>query len=138
VYREIIGADGKPANRKFKSTTGYYDLTTDPKNPVWNTDSSAKPSPYYELPLDESPVNLSSDGLMTADWPGLSPASGETWRATFKSYAICDGKVIKEVTWVRSQKDGEDPKYDVSVKDASDMPDWAKKKLKDQGFDSAP
>jgi hypothetical protein len=138
VYREIIGADGKHVARKFRSTTGYYDLTTDPANPVWNTDSSASPSPYYELPIAESPVNLSPDGLMTFDQPGLSPAAGETWKATFKAYTICDGKVTKEVTWVRSQKFGEDPKYDVSVKDCSALPDWANKKLKDQGFNGAP
>lgn len=138
VNREIIDKDGKHVSRKIKTTTGHYELTTDPANPVWNTDSSASPSPYYELPLAESPVNLSSDGLMTFDQPGLSPGPGETWKATFKAYTICDGKVTREVTWVRTQKYGEAPKYDVSVQKASALPDWANKKLKEQGYNSAP
>lgn len=135
VSREIIGADGKPIKRKLKSAAGEYETTMDPKNPIWNTDSAAKPNPYYEA----GGASSSSKGSLTIyDQPSLAPGKGETWRATFKSYLICDGKVLREVTWVRSQKDGESPKYSVSVAKASSLPKWATDQLKAQGYNAAP
>lgn len=135
IYREIIGADGKPKKQKMKTTGGEYETTADPKNPVWNTDSAAKPNPAY----DSGGASRTDPGSLTIyDQPGLMPGPGETWRATFKAFTICDGKVVREVTWVRSQKEGEDPKYDVKVEKANALPEWAKKQLKDQGYNDAP
>jgi hypothetical protein len=135
IYREIIGADGKPIERTMTTTGGTYKTTTDPSKPNWNTDSASKPNPYYD---GGGAAESDSSGLTTFDQPFLTPGTGETWRATFKAYTICDGKVQKEVTWVRSQKEGESPKYDVSVKDASELPDWAKKQMKDNGYNEVP
>ena len=135
IYREIIGSDGKAIKKPMYTTGGTYTTTTDPKNPVWNTDSAANPNPYYEA----AGRSRTDPGELTiSDQPSVEPGTGETWRATFKSFVICDGKVIKEITWVRSQKDGEKPTYSVSAADASSVPDWAKQKLKDQGFNDAP
>jgi hypothetical protein len=135
IYREIIKADGSHVGRPITTTGGTYNTTTDPANPNWNTDSSAKPSPYYEGGFV---YRTDDDGLTTFDQPGLSPGPGETWRATFKSYAICDGKVVREITWVREQKAGSAPTYTVSVAKASELPDWAKKQMSGQGYDSKP
>ncbi len=142
INREVIDKDGNHKSAKIKTTGGEYDLTTDPENPSWNTDSAGHPNPYYE----SAGVSVSdSDGLTIFDQPRLTtPAGilklkeGETSKANFKAYAICDGKVVQEISWSRSQKFGEDPVYNVEVKDASALPDWADKQLKDQGYDPAP
>ncbi|MFH1109174.1 MAG: PAAR domain-containing protein [Planctomycetota bacterium] len=135
ISREIIGADGKPIKRKMKTTGGEYETTIDPKNPVWNTDSAGKPNPYYE----SAGASRTDPGSLTIyDQPGLLPAAGETWRATFRAFLICDGKVIREVTWVRSMKAGEKATYTVNVKEASSLPAWAKDTLKKQGYNAAP
>jgi hypothetical protein len=135
IYREIIGADGKAVSRPITTTGGTYNTTTDPANPNWNTDSSGKPNAYYEAGFLH---RSDSDSLTTFDQPGLMPGAGETWRTTFKAYSVCDGKVTREITWVREQTDGSAPKYTVKVEKANALPDWAKKKMKDQGYDAAP
>lgn len=135
IYREIIGADGKAIARSITTTGGTYDTTTDPAHPNWNTDSAAKPSGYYEA----GGVNRrDSDSLTTFDQPGVTPGTGQTWRTTFKAYAVCEGKVIREINWVREQKDGSAPTYTTSVAKASVLPAWASEKMKDQGYDAAP
>lgn len=136
IYREIIKADGSHVSQAMHTTGGHYNTTTDPAHPNWNTDSSKKPSPYYETGFIH---RTDDDGLTTFDQPSLNPGPGETWRATFKSYAVCNGKVVREVTWVREQKYGSPPSYSgVSVKKASSLPDWAKKQMSDQGYDKKP
>ena len=135
IYREIIGADGKPVARAITTTGGTYNTTTDPANPNWNTDSAGKPSAYYEA---GGVHRQDSDSLTTFDQPSLTPGPGQTWRTTFKAFAVCDGKVIREINWVREQKDGSPPTYSATVAKAAGLPDWAKLKLKDQGYDAAP
>jgi hypothetical protein len=135
IYREIIKADGTHDSQSITTSGGTYNTTTDPAKPNWNTDSAAKPSPYYE----DGGVHRTDDGgLTTFDQPGLMPGRGETWRATFKAYAICDGKVVREITWVREQVSGSPPTYTVGVAKASDLPDWAKQQMKTNGYDSKP
>lgn len=131
IYREIIGANGKPVSRTMKTTGGQYQTTTDVTKPNWNTDSAAKPAPHYE---SGGAASSDADGLTIYDQPSLMPSKGETWRATFKTFLICDGNVIREVTWARSQKHGDIPKYDVKVKETTALPDWAKQQLKAQGY----
>jgi hypothetical protein len=135
IYREIIKADGSHVSRSITTTGGTYNTTTDSAHPNWNTDSKSKPNPYYEGGFLH---RTDDDGLTTFDEPGLSPHPGETWRATFKSYAICNGKVVREITWVRERKSGSAPTYTVSVSKASSLPDWAKKQMKTNGYDSKP
>jgi hypothetical protein len=137
VYREIIKADGSHVSQSFTNKTGStYNTTTDPAHPNWNTDSASSPNPYYE---GAGVYRTDDDGLTTFDVPGLnSPGPGETWRATFKSYAICDGKVVREITWVREKKSGSAPTYTASVAKASGLPDWAKKQITANGYDSKP
>jgi len=135
IYREIIGKDGKPVAKEMTTTGGKYQTTTDPKKPNWNTDSAAKPTPYYEA----KGASRSDPGSLTIyDQPRLTPGEGETWRATFKAFLICDGKVVRVVTWVREQQAGKSPTYSVSAEEANKLPEWAKKQLKDQGYDNAP
>ena len=135
IYREVIGADGKAIAETVTTTGGRYDTTTDPANPNWNTDSAGKPVAYYEA---AGAARKDADSLTTFDQPSVKPRPGQTRRTTFKAYTVCDGQVTREVTWVREQKDVSAPTYVVSVAKASALPDWAKKKMKDQGYDAAP
>lgn len=135
IYREIIGADGKHVIKSFTTTGGSYNTTTDTSHPNWNTDSASKPNPYYE---GVGAHRTDDDGLTTFDQPSLNPKPGETWRATFKAYSVCDGKVTREITWVREQTYGSTPRYTVNVVNATELPDWAKKQIQDNGYDSKP
>ena len=100
IYREILGVDGQPKRRRVKTAAGAYDTTTNAAQPVWNTDSAAKPEPYYEA----SGASQAGPGWLTVyDQPTVTPGEDETWRATFKAYLICDGEVLREVMWMRSQ-----------------------------------
>ncbi len=135
IYREEINADGSHVDRTATTTGGSYKTTTDPAHPNWNTDSASKPNPYYE---GAGVHRTDDDGLTTFDQPLLSPGPGQTWRKTFKAYAICDGKVVREITWVRQQTYGSPPTYTVSVANASALPDWAKDQIKTNGYDSKP
>lgn len=134
IYREIIGADGKPISQTMRTTGGQYQTTTDPAHPVWNTDTGTS-SPYYET---AGAHRRDADSMTTFDQPGLRPGPGQTWRATFKAYAICDGHVVREITWVREQTSGGQPAYRVSVAPASALPGWANQQLANQGYPSVP
>jgi hypothetical protein len=134
ISREIIGADGKPISQTMRTTGGQYQTTTDPANPVWNTDTNTS-SPYYE---SGGAHRTDADSLTTFDQPTVSPGPGQTWRATFKAYAICDGHVVREITWVREQTAGGQPNYNVSVAPASALPAWANQQLASQGYPSVP
>ncbi len=136
IYREFIGADGKSLpSSPITTSGGSYQTTSDPANPNWNTDSASKPNPYYE----GGGINRQDpDSLTTFDQPSLRPPPGGTARTTFKAYAICDGKVVREITWVREQKDGSAPTYTVSVAKASEVPEWAKKQMKANGYNEVP
>ena len=121
--------------RSGTASGGQYQTTIDSRNPVWNTDSAAKPNPCYEA----AGVSWSTPGSLTVlDQPGLVPVLGQTWRATFKSYVICGGQVLREVTWVRSQRDGASARYSVSVTKTDTLPDWASKRLREQGYHVVP
>ncbi len=135
IYREIIKADGTYASGPITTTGGTYNMTTDPAHPNWNTDSASKPNPYYE---GAGAHRTDDDALTTFDQPKVAPGPGETWRATFKAYAVCNGKVVREITWVRQQTSGSAPTYAVSVAKVSELPDWAKQQMKTNGYDSKP
>ncbi|PZN78554.1 MAG: hypothetical protein DM484_12805 [Candidatus Methylumidiphilus alinenensis] len=131
INREILDSSGKPIARQMRTTGGSYQTTTDPANPVWNTDSAAKPVPYYEAV--GAACNCPGK-LTTWDAPTVSPGSGETWRANFRAFIICDGKVVREVQWSRSQTDGSSPSYTSSILNTSSLPDWATQTLSSQGY----
>jgi hypothetical protein len=135
IYREIHGRDGQPKRRRVKTAAGAYDTTTNANHPVWNTDSAAKPEPYYEA---SGAAHAGPGWLTVYDQPTVTPGAGETWRATFKAYLICGGEVLREVTWVRSQEYGHSPRYSVTVIKTDRLPDWASKQLKDQGYRVVP
>lgn len=115
VYREKLAADGTPSGAMYSTSGGEsYQLTTDPKNPVWHTDAgSGRPNPYYDQGGGKDPDFrgtariVNPFGLTMFDQPSfndqlLFPAGArETWRATFKSYVICNCRVVREIHWAR-------------------------------------
>lgn len=135
IYREIIGADRQPIEQTMSTTGGHYKTTTDLTNPVWNTDSADSTSAYYEA---AGAHRTDPGSLTTFDQPALRPGPGQTWRATFKAYAICNSHVLREVTWVREQKASSQPTYHVTVTKASALPPWANQQLTTQGYPHVP
>jgi hypothetical protein len=135
INREIIESNGKARAQTMRTTGGTYQTTTDPSKPNWNTDSAAKPVPYYEA----GGLNCSCpDRLIVWDQPSLLPVNGETWNANFKAFIYCNGKVIREVQWSRTQSAGGSPSYSVKVSSITQLPQWARDVLKAQGYASVP
>lgn len=145
LHRELIGADGKHKSLSTPTSSGSapQKFTTDPAKPEWITDSPAKPDPAY----DAAGAHRNDPGSLTIyDQPTMetTPAAplnlgnGETSKATFKAYTICDGKVVKEVTWIRSVTHPGNPTYNVAVKDATELPQWAKDTLKKEAYNAVP
>lgn len=131
INREIIDAEGNRVSRTMNTSGGTYQTTTDPANPVWNTDSGGRPSPYYEA----AGASCNCPGQLTTwDQPSLVPSDGETWNANFSAFIICDGKVIRRVDWTRSQTDGGTPSYSVNVTNATELPSWATDTMAAQGY----
>ncbi|MEM9436929.1 MAG: hypothetical protein AAGA15_07800 [Pseudomonadota bacterium] len=131
INREIIDSSGNHVSRTMNTTGGTYQTTTDPSNPVWNTDSAGHPSPYYETGF----LGCSCPGeLFVWDEPGLLPQSGETWKANFRAFIICNGNVVNEVRWSRVQTDGGSPRYTSSVHNTTSLPSWATAQMTAQGY----
>lgn len=115
VYREKLAADGTPSGGMYSTTNGEpYWFTTNPGNPNWHTDGEAgRPNPYYDQGGGSAPKFLGNVrivnpfGLTVFDQPTFAdpllfpPGAHETWRATFKSYVICNCKVVREIQWAR-------------------------------------
>jgi hypothetical protein len=115
VYREKLAADGTPWGVMYSTSSGEsYPFTTNPKKPNWHTDAGAgRPNPYYDQAGGIAPEFkgaariVNAFGLTMFDQPTFGESwlfaagSPETWRATFKSYVICNCKVVREIHWAR-------------------------------------
>jgi len=113
IYREKLDVAGKPVNGGYSTGTeceanldNSYAFTTDPDNPEWHTDgSSGKPNAYYDqgngVPRERGPFSLKIFDQPSFASPIFGQGAHETWRATFKSYVVCNCKVVREVRWTR-------------------------------------
>lgn len=107
VHR-IVERDGKIFQDYIPAPNGTkYPTTMDRNNPVWHLDRVDGKSPYY----DADNANRSHaprcrcDGTLTAwDEPSVLPKEGEKQEAHFKTFFMCDGKVVGEVDWSRVQE----------------------------------
>jgi len=76
-----------------------YAPLSDSKNGVinWDTDSMIRPSPYYE---SGKSYRNSCSSLMSIDSPSVN-TGGEVARsrATFVTYALCNGQVQRQIDW---------------------------------------
>ncbi|NOT25134.1 MAG: hypothetical protein HOP16_03425 [Acidobacteria bacterium] len=106
VYREKIGVDGVAFGGGIKTNNGeMYEFTSDPNNPKWHTDGGGgRPNPFYDQGNVYRIVN--PFGLTMFDQPNFAgeifgPGAHETWRATFKSYVMCNCQVVREIRWAR-------------------------------------
>lgn len=109
IYREKIGADGVSLAGSYSLSNGQsYQLTTNPANPVWHTDSSGVPNAYYDqqhgVPVIGTPVGLTFFDQPSFVAPVYLPGAHETWRATFKDYVICNCQAVAEVKWAREAR----------------------------------
>jgi hypothetical protein len=70
VFREMVDSDGVPCHRLIRAVTASYETTTDPDDPAWNTDSAARPNPYYEA---AGAARVEPGRLTIYDQPALRP-----------------------------------------------------------------
>ena len=123
IYREEI-QNGQHLSRTVTSGSGTYALTTDPRNPVWHSDANGKPDPFYDQGAGAGWTRYTSretTWLTMFDQPNygnfdqplsVQQADPTTYRASFKTFAICNCDVVREIRWtmevvkgVRSYKD---------------------------------
>jgi uncharacterized repeat protein (TIGR03803 family) len=140
IHREFFDKEGKRVQRWAQTSWGNpYSTTLKESEPNWVTDSIGRPSPYYESSMS---FRTDPDSMTTIDEPNfagtLRPVPAERSRATFKSYAICNGDLVRELNWYREQKGGLPPTYSVDVPRLPNTADWAKFKalLTSQGYDA--
>jgi hypothetical protein len=130
VSYEIIDADGKRLNEEVPTDYGSIQTTTDPEHRIWMIDTGDATNPYYEA----KGIHRSDPGeLRTFDQPTFLEHRdpGEIQRQSFKAYAICNGRVVREITWSRQRKQGSEAVYTVHVMEADELPRWARDKLLD-------
>lgn len=113
IHREKLDVAGKSFGGGYSTgdecnpnVDNSYVFTTDPADPVWHTDaSSGKPNAYYDqgngVPRERGPFRVKIFDQPSFAAPIFGKGAHETWRATFKSYVVCNCKVVREVRWTR-------------------------------------
>lgn len=144
VHR-TVEQDGKLVAREIQAPNKEkYMSSTDPDKPGWHLDREDGSSAFFQDETEktgEAAMQCPCDGLTVWDEPGLTPAKGEKWTAHFKTFFLCDGKVVGELDWSRAQewKDGADAAEKAVytarwVTDQGGMFDWVQRYL--SGFQS--
>ena len=151
IYREEI-VNGQHVSRTVTSGSGSYPLTTDPaKQKFWHSDSNGKPDAFYDQGTGAGWSRYTSretTWLTMFDQPNythfedalsVQQADPTTYRATFKTYAICNGDVVREVQWVMEVSKGVRSYKNVKIllADNSALP-WINTQLKSDGFRPVP
>lgn len=108
VHRERLLADGTLEGGPQWLTTAAcsnmfkYCLTTNPTQPEWRTDTLAKPVPYY------GGYRINCDKSMTSydapNFSGFDSKKYRLWRATFVSFVLCNGQVVRQIHWTREMR----------------------------------
>ncbi|MCW5620994.1 MAG: hypothetical protein KIS79_07815 [Burkholderiales bacterium] len=106
VTNQLVGGGYAPGTACDANLDNSYQFTTDPDNPAWHTDgSSGKPNAYYDqgngTPRITGPFSVKIFDQPSFAKPIFNEGAHETWRATFKSYVVCNCKVVSEVHWTR-------------------------------------
>jgi hypothetical protein len=148
IWREIIvtGADGAEyrLNDTINTTGGSYNLTDDPADPHYNTDSADASSPFYEA---AGLAGRTAEATTIYDMPGapdafvrrelLAGATGAVARAHFHSFLIRDFRPIfgVDITVEWTYVDANTPPRVQSVENAStpsSLPSGMKARLVEQ------
>ncbi len=170
VHREKLDVNGNAFGGGYTTGTecepnfaNSYQFTTDQDNPEWHTDAfSGKPNAYYDqgngIPRERGPFRVKIFDQPNFGKPIFNEGAHETWRATFKSYVVCNCQVVREVHWTREVRWEVDlsggpnvlpdlnkgkqlpPEYvEVEIVPPSD-PDfeWANEQLKKDGYAPVP
>jgi len=106
ISRQILDADGKTyKSGTYTNSSGRsYPLST-AANPIWDTDSSAKPNAYYDeqhgAPNMIGPLNLTIFDAPNFNGPTYDPNAHESWFARFEDYVFCNCQLVRKVQWSR-------------------------------------
>ncbi len=118
IYREQI-LNGQHVAGPVQVGSGSYALTTDPINhKIWHSDSNGKPDAFYDQGTGAGWSRYTSretTWLTMFDQPSYTgfedplatqQADPNVYSATFKTFAICNGDVVREVHWVMEASKG--------------------------------
>jgi uncharacterized repeat protein (TIGR03803 family) len=152
IYREHI-LNGQPVAGFWEPTsgTGKYALTTDPKNPVWHSDGNNKPDAFYEqgkgagwyrytsrettwLTMFDQPNYPGFDQPLT-----VQQADPTIYRAGFRTFAICNGDVVREIRWTSEAVKGVRSYLNVKILKADNSHlSWINSQLVSDGYRAIP
>jgi uncharacterized repeat protein (TIGR03803 family) len=116
VHRERVLADGTlEGGPQFLSTATCknvpkYCLTTNPAQPEWRIDTQVEKVPYYRgyrVNCDKSITTYDAPNFQAynpATGQGFDPKKYRLWRATFVSFVLCNGQVIRQIHWTREMR----------------------------------
>ena len=150
IYREII-QKGKAVADTVESESGKYALTTDPTKPVWHSDSNGKPDAFYDQGKGAGWSRYTSGAntwLTMFDQPSFAhfedplavrQADPNIYRATFKTFAMCNGELVREVHWTMEVSKGVRSYKDVKILPADNSAlQWINAQLAADGFRPVP
>ena len=152
IYREHI-LNGKHLAGFWEPTsgTGKYALTIDPKTPVWHSDGNGKPDPFYDQGRGAGWYRYTSRETTwltmfdQPNYPGfdqplaVQQADPTTYRATFKTFAICNCGVVREIQWTSEAVRGIRSYSNVKILKADNSAlKWINPQLVSDGFRSIP
>jgi hypothetical protein len=109
IHREQVLKDGTlEGGQQYLTDPGdcinkpKYCRTTTPGEPAWHTDRFAGPSPYYGHYWTDCDSTTTYYDVPT--FPNFDPEKYRLWRATFVSFVLCDGKVVRQINWTREKR----------------------------------
>jgi hypothetical protein len=133
IHREQKLRDGKLEAGQYERSTGcttppHLLSLSDDRGPAWYPDGT----PYYNsYRMDCDPKKVDSMTIFDApsfkEWE-FDPKKYLYWRATFVSFVLCNGEVVRQIRWTRTLQANEagtlEKKYDVEknvMPDAKDV-----------------
>ncbi len=153
IYRENVRPDGTRVPGTYSPSSGTYQLTTDPNNPVWHSDGVGKPDAFFDHGRGAG-RNTYTSGAITQltiwDQPNFAgpyfPASEQKgdstshrWRANFRTFALCNCGLVREVRWTVEMYQGKKSYTNVKIWPADNSAlSWINPQLVGDGFRRVP
>lgn len=155
IFREKLDASGRRLPGTLNPSSGQYELTTSLADTLWHSDGAGKPNAYYDEGRKAAYFHYLTGGvtqLTVWDQPNFDevsvydpakqdPRASETWRASFKTYAICNCEVKWEIRWALEKVGGKQvyKSEDISIRPADNSAlEWINAQLLQDGFDAVP
>lgn len=145
----VIYANGRPRRdlegQSLGTSDGTFPVTTDLEAPIWFVDGGGRDPSSPTSPLIDPATTATCEHPNGAgsffDEPTTFGGNYDVWVHTFRTFVLCGGRVVQEVRWTRTARSGAaggstlgPPTYDSSVHATTEIPEWAKRVIRQSGF----